>query len=398
MCARRQLLQLPDTVAPDYMGGSLLNLMASIGHRFGARDLGGHARLVDESVLGLDDARVVVLLVIDGLGALDLQRRGDGAYLTRHLAATLTSVFPSTTASAITTTLTGLSPAEHGLTGWFIRDPRFGGVFAPLLMQRRDREPMTGWWRARRLFPYPTLFQRMRTRSAMVSHEHILGSPFNVRHGRGLARSYAYSELDELETALASATDDFGGNGGFVYAYHADYDATAHRFGIASEECSTHFQRIDALVERLATRLSGQGGRLLITADHGFIDSPRDRQIRIDAFPALYGCLDGPLWGERRVAYCRVRTGQSARFEQLAEEVFKNKFDIVQAGRLLAADVFGPARIPHPQLAERIGDYVLIGRRGWTVYDTLPNENEHPMIGVHGGATTDEMLIPVCVV
>ncbi len=392
------MLDLPDTVAPDYLGGSLLNLMTSIACRFDAKGLGEHARLADETLLGLSDARVVVLLIIDGLGALDLQRRGDDSFLARHLVTTLTSVFPSTTASAITTTLTGLSPAEHGLTGWFIRDLRFGGVFAPLLMQRRDREPMVGWWRERRLFPYPTLFQRLRARSVMVSHEHILGSPFNLRHGRGLARSYAYSDLDDLDGAVVSATEDLGSQGGFAYAYHADYDATAHRFGIGSEACSANFQRINALVERLGSRLSGQGVRLLVTADHGFIDSPPEKQIRIDAYPDLHACLDGPLWGERRVAYCRVRTGQGGRFEQLAEQVFKDTFDIVPADQLLAEGVFGPARIPHPRLAERIGDYALIGRRGWTVYDTLPNEGEHAMIGVHGGPTADEMCIPLCVV
>ena len=391
------MLQLPDTVAPDYLGGSLLNLMASIAYRFDAKSIGEHARLADEASLGIDDARVVVLLVIDGLGALDLKRRRD-SYLARHQKKSLTSVFPSTTATAITTTLTGLSPAEHGLTGWFIRDPRFGGVFAPLLMQRRDREPMAAWWRERRLFPYPTLFQRLRARSVMVSHEHVLGSPFNTRHGRGLARSYPYSDLPAFEDALVSAIVDLGSRGGFVYAYHADYDALAHGFGITSAECTTHFELIDALVERLAARLYGLGVRLLITADHGFIDSPPDKQIRIEAHADLHACLEGPLWGERRVAYCRVRSGQGDRFEALANEVLRDKFDVLPASRLIAEGVFGPARIPHPRLAERVGDYVLIGRQGWTIYDTLPNEAAHPMIGVHGGATADEMLIPLCVV
>lgn len=389
------MLQLPDTVAPDYRGGGLLNLMATIAHRFGAKRIGDHPPLADAALPGLDDARVVVLLIIDGLGALDLQRRS-ASFLARHASTTLTSVFPSTTASAITTTLTGLSPAQHGLTGWFIRDPRFGGVFAPLLMQRRDREPMPGWWRERRLFPYPTLFQRMRARSVMVSHEHILGSPFNARHGRGLARSYGYADLPGLEDALLHAANDLGRGGGYIYAYHADYDALAHRFGISSRECTMHFERIDALVERLVSRLDGQGVRLLVTADHGFIDSPPEKQIRIEAWPDLLSCLDGPLWGERRVAYCQVRSGQGARFEALAKQVFKGKFDVFPAERLIDEGVFGPARPPHRRLAERVGDYALIGHRGWTVYDTLPNEGAHPMIGVHGGPTADEMLIPLC--
>ena len=46
--------------------------------------------------------------------------------------AAITSVFPSTTASAITTSYTGRTPLEHGLTGWFAYFGEAGCVGAPL--------------------------------------------------------------------------------------------------------------------------------------------------------------------------------------------------------------------------------------------------------------------------
>ena len=60
-----------------------------------------------------------VLLVLDGLGWEQLQER-------RHLAPTLasmvggpiTTVAPSTTATALTSITTGLTPGEHGLVGY----------------------------------------------------------------------------------------------------------------------------------------------------------------------------------------------------------------------------------------------------------------------------------------
>ncbi|MBT0961406.1 alkaline phosphatase family protein [Denitromonas iodatirespirans] len=389
-----RFLDLPDTVAPDYQGGSLLNLMASLRARFGDR----HAvavRLRDEAALPLADARVVVLLVIDGLGARDLAARGQGGFLARHLARTLTTVFPATTASAVTTTLTGLSPAEHGLTGWYIRDDRFGGVLAPLPMVRRDRQPLTGWWRMPRLFPYPSLFQRLDVRSVMVAPESILGSPFNMRHSRGVARRYAYQDLAGLEAQLVQAVGDLGSLEGFVYAYHADYDALAHRFGIASPECDAQFAALDALIDRLRARLAGSDALLLVTADHGFIDSPPERQCDIAAEGALQGYLDGPLWGERRVAYCRVKAGHQARFEAEATARLDGRFHVVPSARLIDAGVFGPAGKPSRRLAERVGDFALIGREDWTLYDWLPNEKRFPMLGVHAGVSEDEMLIPL---
>ncbi|MCZ7653674.1 MAG: hypothetical protein M5R42_04380 [Rhodocyclaceae bacterium] len=59
-----------------------------------------------------------MLLVIDSLGYDYLLRHGAGGTLHRHLHSRLTSVFPSTTASAVTAYLSGLRAPQHALTGW----------------------------------------------------------------------------------------------------------------------------------------------------------------------------------------------------------------------------------------------------------------------------------------
>ncbi|QID17779.1 alkaline phosphatase family protein [Nitrogeniibacter mangrovi] len=390
-------LDLANSVAPRYDGHSLLNLSVALAQGVGKAGRRRFSAPPCPLLPDLSDSRIVVFILIDGMGANDVQRRGAGSFMATHQRATLTSVFPSTTASAVTTSMTGLSPAEHGLTGWFIRDDRFGGILAPLPMQRRDRVPMSGWWKLPRLFPYPSVFQRMRCRSAIVSHEHILGSPFNMRHSRGVARRYAYGTLDEMVGAIVTAVRDLGGQGGYVYAYHGDYDALAHGHGIASAQNAAHYARIDAALEDLRRRLSGAGAHLVITADHGFIDSPPERQLRLESVPEVQALLDGPLWGERRVAYCRVRRGAHAAFEAAVTTQLGDAFALVPSRRLLEAGVFGPAHRDHPRLAERVGDYALIGRENWTVYDRVPGEPDHRMIGVHGGVHPDEMLIPLVV-
>src|SRR4051812_17482245 len=103
-------------VLPDYDGGSLVNLMASI-----VDGCGGAARHPPLGALPpaeLSSARNVVLLIVDGLGDFYLRRRGAGSALAAGRRSPMTSVFPPTTASAITTSYTGATPLEHGLTGW----------------------------------------------------------------------------------------------------------------------------------------------------------------------------------------------------------------------------------------------------------------------------------------
>ncbi len=120
---------------PDYSGGSLVNLVASIVAARGGNAL--HPPLNKLRAAELSAARNVVLLIIDGLGDNYLMRRGAGGELARRRRASLTSVFPSTTASAITTSYTGRTPLEHGLTGWFTYFGEAGCVAAALPFRSR---------------------------------------------------------------------------------------------------------------------------------------------------------------------------------------------------------------------------------------------------------------------
>jgi hypothetical protein len=53
----------------------------------------------------------------------------------------MTSVFPSTTASAITAFMTGLAPAQHGLTGWHMHLDEIDQTLAILPLTPRDGPP-----------------------------------------------------------------------------------------------------------------------------------------------------------------------------------------------------------------------------------------------------------------
>src|SRR5690606_40838919 len=61
----------------------------------------------------------VVLLVLDGLGWEQLQqRRALAPTLASMVGGPITTVVPSTTATALTSLTTGLPPGEHGVVGY----------------------------------------------------------------------------------------------------------------------------------------------------------------------------------------------------------------------------------------------------------------------------------------
>jgi hypothetical protein len=385
-------LPLPrDAVPPDYGSGGLFGLVA------GMRAFldGGHLDSPEGEPVRDRGPRapVLVFILIDGLGDAFLQRFGAGGALLAHRRGRITSVFPSTTASAITTIMTGLAPAAHGLTGWFINDRRFGGIIAPLPMMQRSDGPVQGLLMLPRLFPYRTLYQRRKRRSIIVSPQALAYSPYSKRHSRG-AQVMPYRGIGGMIDAIPAAVAALASaGGGFVYAYYPVFDAMSHDHGCTAEPVVAQFMKIDAAFASLLERLDGSGVDVVVSADHGFIDSPEERLIELDRHPEATAMLACPLFGERRAAFCEVRPGAEAEFERFVAEALAGRAVVARSVDLVASGLLGPGPA-HRRLRERVGSHVLLMERGWTIADRVPGEHRHSMIGVHGGLSADEMWVP----
>ena len=375
---------------PDYNGGGLVNLIASVVQGRGGASR--HAPLALLPARELEPARNVVLVIVDGLGDNYLRRRGAGGELERRRRGTITSVFPSTTASAITTSYTGCTPLEHGLTGWYTYFGEAGYVAAPLPFRvRGNMQPLTEMgFRPERAFTARPIFEALKVRSIVVSHIQIIDSDYNLSHCAGAERR-AYDTLerfvDEVEAAVKS-----GAERKFVYAYWPEYDATSHRHGSMSAEAAREFERIDGAFGELVKRLSGTDSLIVATADHGFIDVPAEESLELPA--SLAALLRLPLCGERRIAYCHVHDREA--FMHAARDWLGQRAEVVPSGELVQRGWFGPGK-PHARFAERVGDVALVMNGRYTVKDWIAGEPRHLHIGNHGGLSADEMMIPLIV-
>lgn len=375
---------------PDYAGGSLVNLMASIVQARGGTPLHAPLRALSGSEDEAREARNLVLLIVDGLGDGLLMRRGAGGELARRRRAAITSVFPSTTASAITTSYTGRSPLEHGLTGWYTYFGEAGCVAATLPFRSRgDNRPLQErGFAPEQAFACGSIFEAIPQRSIVVTHREIVDSAYNLRHCRGAER-LAYDTLDELVARVEQAVKS-GPERKFVYAYWPVYDSTSHRHGCESAQALAELANIDAAFGALIGRLSGTESLVLASADHGFVDVPPEHCL--EPPEAISSRLRFPLCGERRVAYCHVH-GIDAFMEE-AKDWLGERADVLPSASLAEAGWFGPGK-PHPRFSERIGDVALVMRGRYAVKDWTPGEPRHLHIGNHGGPSEDEMWIPL---
>ena len=382
---------------PDYHGGSIVNLMRSIERALDARPCDAAQAYPELNALparALSGARNIVLLVIDGLGYGYLTGAGAGGALHRHLRARLTSVFPSTTATAVTSLLTGVGPQQHALTGWHIWLRELGCLAATLRFRpRHGGEPLSKSGIApRSVFTAEPMFDRLAAKTHVVSPGNIIDSDYNVAHC-GLAQRRPYKELPELFSKMAEIVRS-GSERQFIHAYTCDLDAAAHSFGSASQELQDKFRQIDAAFARFLDKIAGSDTLVIAVADHGFTDSPKAVCIELEDHPQLAETLTLPLCGERRAAYCYVQSGQESAFEHYVQTRLDHCADLHRSTDLIAQGWFGlgPA---NPRLAERVGHYTLVMKDDYTIKDWILGESRHLSLGVHGGVSAAEMYVPL---
>lgn len=382
---------------PDYNGGSIVNLMSSIRT---ALD-GGPGIYPPLSTLGparLSAARNVVLFVVDGLGYNYLTQIGSDGPLQRYLEGRISSVFPPTTATAITTFLTGMAPQQHGLTGWFMYFKELGNIVAVLLCRPRHGGPPLGKLGidAKALFDHAPMFDQITAHSYLVVPRRIARSDFNSAH-TGKARRKPYETLEQFFAAVKSIIKGRGKQRRYVHAYWPELDRLAHVYGIGSEEAARHLRTLGHAFERFLHEIEGTETLAIVTADHGIVDSGPRRLIELDDHPELADTLVMPLCGDRRLAYCYAHPDKRVQFENYVQAILAEYTTLHHSHELLEKGYFGlgPA---HPKLHERIGHYTLAMKGNYTIKDWLLGEHRHVHIGAHGGVSEDEMYVPLIIV
>ena len=181
----------------------------------------------------------------------------------------------------------------------------------------------------------------------------------------------------------------------FVYAYWPGLDSIGHVHGMESPQAWTHLLEIERQLERLVARIKGHDTLLLVCADHGQVDRDPGRVFDLDRYPQLADCLRLPLCGEPRAAYCYLKPDCAARFERLCSDHLAADFSLHESGELIRSGLFGLHR-PHPRLHERIGDYTLIARGNAVIHQRILDEKPFRQIGVHGGLSSAELMVPLC--
>ena len=386
---------LPDTCLPmpDYGGGSIVNLMASLLRaRGGEADYPNLRLLSPEEIQGFTN---ILLLVIDGLGANWLAEQSPTGILSRHRLGAITSVFPTTTASAITTFLTGDAPQQHGIPGWFTYFRELGCVMS--VLPGHPRYGGVGYRQAgvdlASLLGHRCLASRISTRAFFLSPAKIAHSDFNLAH-LGPAQARPFTDLRDMSrqaTRILRADADPK----YLYLYWPGLDSRGHEAGMASPLAARHLGAIEQALTDFMVASSGTDTLVLVTADHGLIDTGPGDRIDLADHPELEACLSLPLCGEPRAAFCYLRPRRVQDFQDYCQHILDGHALLKPSQELIHQGLFGQGE-PHPGLEDRVGDYTLLLTGRSVIRDQLPSEKGTVQIGVHGGLSASELFVPLC--
>ena len=377
---------------PNYQDGSIVNLMSAI-CRACDTQLSPYEPHPKIPITELKEAKNIILLLIDGLGYQYIKRYGTNSTFHKYLIDSMTSVFPTTTASAITSITTATAPAQHAFTGWFMHLKEIGCVSAVLpFMPRVSMQPLGNAVSISDVFQLEPMFIHLKRLSFIVNQRRIINSEYSVLTSQGAER-VAYIGLSDFFAQVENLAK-YDDTKKYIYGYWPDFDALCHTHGIHSDIVKQHFNDLDELFSEFLKYLKGTDSVVIVTADHGLVETENNSIVHLDAHPELAKMLTLPLCGEPRAAYCYVKSNQTKAFESYVQMHLSSQCELHRSDDLITQHYFGLGT-PNEKLSDRIGDYTLIMKNNHVIKDTLLGEKPFVQIGVHGGLSDWELQVPL---
>lgn len=354
---------------PNY-GNCTANLACSILKHFGAEPPNPALPLADK--LLEKRYKNVILMLLDGMGLniMNENLEPDG-FFRRNIAGVYSSVFPPTTVAATTSLDSGLYPSQTAWLGWT-------GYFKELdknveYFTNKDfdtEQPIEGANAGWTYVPYRDICSIIREETSAGAY---FLAPFREPNPED------FDSLCREAEKLCKLPEEK-----YIYMYYHEPDSIMHRKGCFSEKAKLVLRDLESQTEEFAGRLP-EDTLLLITADHGHIDSPK---AVITHYPDIMECLVRMPSIEPRCSNLFIKGGMDEQLKKAFAEHFPEDFILISKAEAFERGLFGKGT-PHPRLNEMVGDYLAVAVGNISLY----NKKSKNFVANHAGLTRDEMEV-----
>ncbi len=393
---------------PTYNGYSIANIPETAAQFLGVR---ATRPLADEKISSYSgDTEHVVLLLLDGFGAAQLRfaREHYGVPSFEQLFSRadhlqISSVFPSTTSTAMSSLHTGLTPQEHGVIGYTMFISQLGAItqmlrFTPVLGGRpvfdSGLDPET-------FLETKTIHERLEdagVSSTVYTPSHILDSGLSRITYRGAEIEPGSSFTDSVLRLRKNLEGEKGTS--FHFVYFASPDTVSHARGPYTEVFAAELEAIFAVLSKqLFSKLNSEVGKkttLLISGDHGATRVRKESILDVADYPELTENFRLPPTGDSRASILNLKSGTQDKIRTFFEERFPGEFEVMDSSRLLSEGYYGLGRVKG-ETPSRIGDLVVLAKQDNAIDNSNIEFHKGEIPGRHGGLSEEEIKVPLIV-
>ena len=403
----------PGSVKPDYSGYCLSNVPSTIMSILGVSQT--RPALPRDALGGTETSGVdnVILLLCDGFGYNEWKRQERkgfvGALSSKGSVRPISTVFPSTTAAALTTVTTGLTPQEHGLPEWYVYMDEVGEMIVTLPFSRvgdRGRDTLVGQMNPKTLFDGETIFSKLRAGgvkcTSLISRSLAHTSYSSI--SRGGSEVIPYTWASDLTVSLRRLIEGSRGRN-FFYVYWSYVDTVEHVYGPNTDESEVEASLIShAFQEGFLSKFDREAAKrtlILVTADHGQIQVEPRKTLYMNRYRKLTQSLErnpsgGPIlpWGSARDVYLRVEETKLEEVRLYLERKLEGVASVMTTKEAIDHGLFGMGK-PTKKFLRRVGNLMILPHGVKTVWFRYREMDPLSLRGHHGGLTRDEMTIPL---
>ncbi len=356
---------------------SIVNIPATLLNHFGVEQ--PHATLNVLNKALKKNYKHISVILLDGLGSNLLKlHKEDATFFTEHKVDDITSVYPSTTAAATTSVLTGKTPYETGYFGWFQYFKEEDLHYTIFMGEDYYDETK----------PIPPSFHKDHFERPFFPEmiEENGGPKGRIFHPEKVDKN-GYKAIDEGLSRMLKFQKQHPST--VSYFYSVEPDMTEHKTGIVSRDTKAMVKTLNDAVKEYANQISDDT-LLIITADHGLTDV---EPINIFDYHDITTTFKALPANEPRMTNFFIKESMQEYFIDFFNDHFSDYFTLYTKEEFLTKKLLGFGQ-RHPLIDECIGDFISVAHDKYFFKLTdKPSHQAH-----HAGVTDDEMVVPLILI
>lgn len=358
----------------------------------------------------------IILFLIDALGFYQWKKYGNKFPLFKQIddkkrLFPITTIFPSTTASALNTISSGLTPAEHGLFEWTLYLQEVDKTiytlpFTDIAVNKRD-SLLDEKVNPEILFNFPTIYQKLKKEninSFSFLNKSYADSVYSKISREG-GETFSFVNFSDLVVKLKTQIEDSKGKN-YFFVYWDQLDTLSHDYGPSNDSCRVELAKLSYLfLTEIVQKLSQEAKEetlLIITADHGQIDVNPKQTIYLTEDKFIMDSLKKDEkrevilpTGSPRDVFLHIKEEKLNDVFQYLKRKLEDIANVLKIEEAIKIGLFGENQVK-TEFENRLGNLIILPHKDFTIWREY-QDKKFTYLGHHGGLSKEEMVIPFAI-